>query len=224
MHAPSPSALRAASMRLPLLALLFTFCSFAVRASEVIPPAPVKHFNDYAGAVSPATAAQLNQKLEDFERQTSSQILVVVYPKMQSDSSIEDYTVRVAQSWKVGLKGKDNGALLFVFIQDRKMYIQVGYGLEGALPDALAKRIIENEIKPRFRNGDFNGGLTAGVNAILAATRRAVEESAVVPPGPIAPSTSPGTDWDTSGTGCPPPGPPSGTPSGRRPSIPRRRA
>jgi len=171
VHAPSPSALRAASMRLPLLALLFTFCSFAVRASEVIPPAPVKHFNDYAGAVSPATAAQLNQKLEDFERQTSSQILVVVYPKMQSDSSIEDYTVRVAQSWKVGLKGKDNGALLFVFIQDRKMYIQVGYGLEGALPDALAKRIIENEIRPRFRNGDFSGGLTAGVNAILAATR-----------------------------------------------------
>jgi uncharacterized protein len=154
-----------------LFVLLFTLCCFSVHGGEVIPPAPTKYFNDYAGAVSPATAAQLNQKLEDFERQTSSQILVAVYPKMQSDSSIEDYTVRVAQSWKVGQKAKDNGAVLFVFIQDRKMYIQVGYGLEGALPDALAKRIIENEIKPRFRNGDFNGGLIAGVNAMLAATR-----------------------------------------------------
>ncbi len=74
---------------------------------------------------------------------------------MESDSSIEDYTVRVAQSWGVGQKDKSNGAVLFVFIQDRKMFMQVGYGLEGALPDALAKQIIENEIKPHFRNGDF---------------------------------------------------------------------
>ena len=81
---------------------------------------------------------------------------------MQSDSSIEDYTVRVAQSWGVGQKGKSNGAVLFVFTQDRKMYLQVGYGLEGALPDALAKRIIENEIKPYFRNGDYDGWLAGG--------------------------------------------------------------
>jgi uncharacterized protein len=90
---------------------------------------------------------------------------------MESDSSIEDYTVRVAESWKVGQKGRDNGAVLFVFIQDRKMFLQVGYGLEGALPDALASQIIENEIKPRFRNGDFEGGLRAGVQAILSATK-----------------------------------------------------
>jgi uncharacterized protein len=90
---------------------------------------------------------------------------------MESDSSVEDYTVRVAQAWKVGQKGKDNGAALFVFIQDRKMFLQVGYGLEGALPDAVAKQIIENEIKPRFKNGDYDGGLSAGVAAILAATK-----------------------------------------------------
>ncbi|HUI07698.1 MAG TPA: TPM domain-containing protein [Verrucomicrobiae bacterium] len=139
--------------------------------AEVIPPSPKQYFNDYANVVSPATAAELNQKLEQFERETSSQIVVVIYPKMQSDSSIEDYTVRVAHTWHVGQKGRDNGAVLFVFIQDRKMYLQVGYGLEGALPDALAKRIIENEIKPRFRAGDFAGGLRAGVAAILQATR-----------------------------------------------------
>ena len=139
--------------------------------AEVIPPKPEHYFNDYAHVVSANTAFELNQKLEDFERKTSSQIVVAVYPKMQSDSSIEDYTVRVAQSWGVGQKGKDNGAVLFVFINDRKMYLQVGYGLEGALPDALAKRIIENEIKPHFKNGDFGGGLRAGVTAILQATQ-----------------------------------------------------
>ena len=90
---------------------------------------------------------------------------------MQSDSSIEDYTVRVAQAWKVGQKLKNNGAVLFVFVQDRKMFLQVGYGLEGALPDALAKQIIEYELKPAFKRGDFDGGLSAGVAAIIAATR-----------------------------------------------------
>jgi uncharacterized protein len=142
-----------------------------VGAAEVIPPAPARYFNDYAGLTSPDTAARLNKTLEDFERDTSNQILVAIYPKMQSDSSIEDYTVRVAQAWKVGQKQKNNGAVLFVFIQDRKMFLQVGYGLEGALPDALAKQTIENDLKPRLRNGDFNGGLSAGVAAILAATR-----------------------------------------------------
>ena len=153
-----------------LMGALLCFCC-STRAAEVLPPAPAHYFNDYANVVSPATAARLNQVLEDFEHQTSSQILVAIYPKMESDSSIEDYTVRVAQSWKVGQKGKDNGTVLFVFIHNHKMFLQVGYGLEGALPDALAKRIIDNEITPRFRKGDLDGGLSAGVAAILAATK-----------------------------------------------------
>lgn len=143
----------------------------AVFAAEVIPPVPAHYFNDYAGVVSAATAAQLDQRLEQFERDASSQIVVAIYPKMQSDSSIDDYTVRVAQSWKVGQKDKNNGAVLFVFTQDHKMFLQVGYGLEGALPDALCKRIVADEITPQFKAGNFDGGLTAGVNAILAATK-----------------------------------------------------
>ena len=135
------------------------------------PLAHAKYFNDYANVVSPSVADQLNQKLAQFERDTSNQILVVIYPTMQSNSSIEDYTVRVAQHWGVGQKSKSNGAVLFVFEKDHKLYIQVGYGLEGALPDALAKRIINNEIVPHFKQGDYNGGLTAGVNAIIAATK-----------------------------------------------------
>lgn len=140
-------------------------------AAEVIPPAPAKYFNDYAGVTAANTAAQLNQTLENFEKETSSQLVVAVFSKMQTDSSIEDYTVRVARAWKVGQKDVNNGAVLFVFIQDRKMYIQVGYGLEGVLPDALCKRIIEDEIKPHFKAGDYNSGLRAGVNAILAAAK-----------------------------------------------------
>jgi len=153
------------------LVLLFCLGLSRAPAAEVIPPAPRHYFNDYANVVSSGTAARLNQTLEDFERQTSSQILVAVYPRMQSDSSIEDYTVRVAQAWRVGRQGTDNGAVLFVFVQDRKLFLQVGYGLEGALPDALAKQIIDNEITPRFKQGDYDGGLSAGVSAILAATR-----------------------------------------------------
>jgi len=139
--------------------------------AEVIPPPPKAYFNDYVGVVSRSAATRFNAQLEQFERDTSSQIVVAIFPRMQSPSSIEDYTVRVAQSWRVGDKARDNGAVLFVFVQDRSLYLQVGYGLEGALPDALAKRIIDNEITPRFRNGDFEGGLRAGINAIIAATR-----------------------------------------------------
>lgn len=143
----------------------------ALRAAEVIPPAPAAHFNDYAGLVSPATAQQLETTLDQFERQTSNQIVVVIFPTMQSDSSVEDYTVRVAQAWHAGLKGRDNGAILFIFAKTHQIRIQVGYGLEGALTDALSKQIISDEIVPLFRKGDYDGGVTAGVTAILAATR-----------------------------------------------------
>lgn len=156
---------------LGLLALLLAFLSPFARAAETIPAAPRDHFNDYAGIVSPAAARQLNDELTQFERTTSNQIVVAIFPRMESDSSIEDYTVRVAQKWGVGQRDKKNGAVLFIFSQDRKLWIQVGYGLEGVLPDALCKQIIANEITPRFRKGDFTGGVAGGVHAMLAATR-----------------------------------------------------
>ena len=154
-----------------LCVILLVVFGFRLFADEVIPPQPAAYFNDYAGVVSAGTAAQLNQTLENFERQSSDQIVVAIFPKMQSDSSIDDYTVRVARSWHAGQKGKNNGAVLFVFVQDHKMFLQVGYGLEGVLPDALCKRIIDEQITPRFKAGDFDGGLTAGVRGILAATK-----------------------------------------------------
>ena len=151
--------------------LLLLATAWPIFAAEVIPPVPTSYFNDYAHVVSPATAERLNSTLQDFERQTSDQVVVAVYPKMQSESPIDDYAVRVFRAWGIGQKAKNNGALLLVFIQDRKMFLQTGYGLEGALPDALCKRIIDEQIAPRFKAGDYQGGLSAGVNSILAAIR-----------------------------------------------------
>jgi uncharacterized protein len=154
-----------------ILALFLSVLNSAARAAEVIPSVPDHYFNDYANVVSPADADQFNSQLDQFERDTSNQIVVAVYPKMQTDSDIADYTFRIADAWRVGQKGKNNGAILFVFIQDHQIYIQVNYGLEGALPDATCKQIIDQEITPKFKTGDYTGGLRAGINAILAATR-----------------------------------------------------
>lgn len=154
-----------------LAGLLWLGWTGAVRAKEVIPPAPKKFFNDYAGVVSGAVGAELEQKLEQFEKDTSSQIVVAIFREMQTDSSVEDYTFRVKQAWGVGQKGKDNGVVLFVFLTNRKVYIQVGYGLEAVVTDALAKMIIINEITPRFRAQDYTGGIRAATLALMDAAK-----------------------------------------------------
>jgi uncharacterized protein len=154
------------------VSLLAVFGLFIVHAVAVdVPAKPAHYFNDYASLIDPRTAQQLDQRLQDFERQTSNQILVVVYPSLPADAAIEDFTQDAFRAWKPGQKGRDNGAILFVFVKDRKMRIQTGYGLEGALPDAICKRIISDEMAPRFKAGDFNGGMTAAVDAMIAATR-----------------------------------------------------
>jgi uncharacterized protein len=151
--------------------LLVFFSAFCLHAAEKLPPAPTRYFNDYAHKISPATANQLESKLEDFERKTSSQIVVAIFPKMETVASLEDYAQRIYQSWKIGQKKQNNGALLLIFLAEHKMRIQTGYGLEGALPDITCKRIIDDEIAPHFRKNDFDGGVTAGVNAMLAAAQ-----------------------------------------------------
>ena len=136
-----------------------------------MPPKPKRYFNDYVGITSVKVQQELDRRLEDLEKTNSTQVIVAIFPKMQSDSSIEDYTVRVAQSWGVGTKEKNNGAALFIFTEDRKMFLQVGYGLEGALPDATAKDITEFRIKPHFRNENYDAGVIEGVDSIIKAVR-----------------------------------------------------
>jgi uncharacterized protein len=164
----------ATSVRSPAITvsiLLIALVATYAQAAEVIPPKPDRYFNDYANVVSNGAAQRFNEQLAQFERETSDQVVVAVFPKMQSDSSIEDYTYRVKDFWKVGQKGRNNGAVLFVFVQDHKMFIQVGYGLEGALPDATCFDITEFQIKPRFRNNDYEAGLAIGIDSILKAIR-----------------------------------------------------
>jgi uncharacterized protein len=150
--------------------VLVVAATAAAQPSPALPPAPERFFNDYAGVVAPADARRLDQKLRRFDEETSTQVVVALFPELPADS-LEDFTVRTAESWKAGRKERDNGAVLFVFVNDRKMRLEVGYGLEGALPDATAKRIIEDVIAPRFREGRYAEGLDAGTDAILAATR-----------------------------------------------------
>src|SRR5687767_6231794 len=114
-----------AAVRRALALMLFLFFSGLAFAAEVIPPKPARYFNDYAGVVSLPVQQELDRKLEAFEKSDSTQVIVAIYPKMQSDSDIADYTQRVAQSWRVGQQRTNNGAVLFVFVNDRKMYLQV---------------------------------------------------------------------------------------------------
>jgi uncharacterized protein len=157
------------SIRRLVLALLFVSTAMSAYAGEVIPQKPPGYFQDNAGVVSKSAALRFNEQLAQFERDTSNQVWVVVYPKMQSASDVADYAQRVAQAWGVGSKMQRNGVVMLVFIADRKISIQVGYGLEGSLPDITAYDIREHHINPHFRNGDYEGGLAEGIDLICKA-------------------------------------------------------
>ena len=169
--------MRAAEKRHGSLFLLC--CAFAallvlpgfLRAANALPPAPKNYFNDFANVTRPATAPEMERALEEFERSQSVQIVVAVFPKLPDGEALEDFAQRAAAAWKVGRKGLNNGAVLFVFIQDKKMRIEIGYGLEGKIPDAIAKRITSEQIKPFFARGDYDGGIRAGTRALMEAAR-----------------------------------------------------
>ena len=136
-----------------------------------LPEKPARFVTDRAEVLGPGMAESLNDKLAQFERETSNQILVWTDRRVPEGFTLEDFTVRAAEKWGVGQKKTDNGAILFVFTEDRKVRIEVGYGLEGAIPDITANRIIQNDILPRFRAGDYSGGVEAGAAALMAAAR-----------------------------------------------------
>ena len=152
-----------------VIALLLS--THVLSAAEVIPPKPDRYFNDYAHVVSPAATLRFNEQLAQFERETSNQVVVAVFPKMQSNDDVAAYAQRIGDSWGVGTKAHRNGVLVLAFIADRKTSIQVGYGLEAVLPDATAYDIRANHINPHFRNGDYEGGLAEGIDLICKALR-----------------------------------------------------
>lgn len=125
---------------------------------------------DNANLLSQSTRYQLTEMLQQQEKDTSNQIVVVTLPDLQG-LTIEEYGYQLGRHWKIGQKDKDNGALLIVAPAEREVRIEVGYGLEGALTDALSSNIIHTKILPQFRNGNFDGGVTAGVESIIAAIK-----------------------------------------------------
>jgi uncharacterized protein len=145
--------------------LLFAVPSAHAQEPVAVPPltSPV---TDVAGILTPDQSAALDAKLRAFEQARGSQVAVLVVPTTQPEE-IEQYAIRVAEAWKLGREGVDDGALLLVAVQDRRVRIEVGYGLEGALPDATANRIIDEVIVPAFRGGDYYGGISTGVDRML---------------------------------------------------------
>jgi uncharacterized protein len=166
---------------LPFLILLQLLLPLAASALEV--PELRGYVNDYAGMISPSTGAQLAEKLKAFEESDSTQIVILTIPSLEGEP-IEDVGIKVAESWKIGQKGKDNGILLLVSKQERKMRIEVGRGLEGRLTDLTAGRIIDLVITPRFRAGDLDGGFIAGVSALIGAMRGEFQADARRSPRP----------------------------------------
>ena len=145
-----------------------------LRAADIeggLPAKPARYVTDQPDVLGPGGAEALNETLAQFERDTSTQILVWIGRRVPEGFTLEDFTVRAAEKWGAGQKKTDNGAILFVFTEARKVRIEVGYGLEGAIPDVTAKRIIENEILPRFRAGDYRAGVEAGTRALMQAAR-----------------------------------------------------
>jgi len=151
--------------RASLLALLVCW-AFAALAEVAVPPLSGRVV-DQTGTLSAGDISSLTQTLRDLETRKGSQVAVLIVPTTAPET-IEQYSIRAAEAWKIGRKKIDDGALLVVAKNDRKLRIEVGYGLEGSLTDATASRIIDEIIVPKFRSGDFAGGISAGVARIVA--------------------------------------------------------
>ena len=150
-----------------LLGLLLLFSAAPAMAQSAQPiPALTARVTDLTATLSSDQRVRLEEKLAAFERQKGSQIAVLIVPSVKPET-VTEYALRVVESWKLGRKGVDDGAVLLVAKEDKKLRIEVGYGLEGALNDATAKRIISETISPHFKQGDFYGGIDAGLDVMI---------------------------------------------------------
>jgi uncharacterized protein len=148
-----------------LAVLLLGAVAAATSAALPVPPPPALRVNDYANALSAADRERLEGKLVERERTSSNQIVVAVFKSLEGES-LEDFSIRLAQAWRVGQKGLDNGVIFLVFLDDRRMRLEVGYGLEGVLTDAVSATILRTAVAPRFREGRVADGIAAGLDAI----------------------------------------------------------
>ncbi len=143
-----------------------------LRAANPLPPSPSPHFvRDEAHWLSSSAFQALDQKLEAFERDTTSQVIVAIFPKIPEGEELFDFSQRLFEAWKPGQKGKDNGALLLIFSAEHQMRIHTGFGMEGVLPDARCKQIIFDLIAPQLRKGNREAAIDAGVDAMIASAK-----------------------------------------------------
>jgi uncharacterized protein len=165
----------------PLLAaLLLVALAGTASAALTIPPPPDHRINDYAGVLSADDRARLEDKLRARERESSNQIVVAIFRSLEG-ASLEDYSIRLAQAWRVGQKGLDNGVIFLIFVEDKRMRLEVGYGLEPKLTDALSSQILRQVVAPRFREGKVAEGIADGLDAIeqaIAGTYKAAPQPA----------------------------------------------
>jgi len=159
-------------LRISVLIAIFIFLVAPAAALEV-PPLQGR-ITDLAGVLTAEEKAALDAKLRELESTDSTQIAVLIIPSLEGEA-LEDYSMRVAETWKIGQQGKDNGVIILVAMKERKARIEVGYGLEAILTDALSSRIMRQEILPRFKQGDYYGGIDKGVTAIAQAVRGAYQ-------------------------------------------------
>ena len=170
-----------------LLAGLLLLASLAAHAAEApLPAPPARWATDGAGLLSAGGLARLDARLEGFERATGHQLLVWI-GDTTGETPVEDWAVRTFAAWKVGRKGLDDGLVVFVLAKDRKIRIEVGYGLEERVPDAVASRVIREVIAPRLQAGDADGALDAGAGALLEAIRPDLAGGGLAP-SPAGPS------------------------------------
>jgi len=148
--------------------VMFLLVASVCSAAEV--PPLRSYVNDYAAMLSPQVVQQLESELSAFERSDSTQIVVLTIPSLEGEV-LEQYSIKVVEKWQLGWKGKDNGALLLVVKNDRKIRIEAGRGLEGKLTDLMSGRIIRNEMTPAFKSGQYDLGIARGVGAIMATVR-----------------------------------------------------
>src|SRR5438874_13444657 len=170
--------------------LALVMCWAVAAAADVAVPPLSGRVVDQTGTLSSGDISSLTQTLKNLEARKGSQLAVLIVPTTEPET-IEQYSIRVAEAWKIGRKKIDDGAILVVAKDDRKLRIEVGYGLEGALTDVTAKRIIDEVITPKFRSGDFAGGITDGVNRML----RVIDGEPL--PAPAQRSRSSGASSDT---------------------------
>ena len=155
---------------LPLLSLAACLAAVVTTAGSALAQGPnlpeyQGFVNDYAGLLSPAVKTQLDARLSQLEKETTAEVAVVTVKSLEGDS-IDEYAVRLFEKWKIGKKDKNNGVLFLVALDDRKMRIEVGYGLEPLITDGRAGRIRDNDVIPRFKQDDYEGGIVAGVASI----------------------------------------------------------